>query len=370
MDKDVPRCLYTHNRIRYNMRIALVHNKIRDYREPLFSILNDKFNISYFIFDEEISPQSYSFDVSQVSKFDLLYKIINNDFDVVILPEYQYRESWIAGLGAKINGSKIIAWSEVWDWPHSAMHERALNRLLSTGMNYLTDCFIVPGKKSENYLEAIPLMPTREIFQAPNAPNIKPKNGDYESIDDKKQILFLGQVVERKGVHDVIQSLNYVDTDHEIELIIAGVGDPDYIETLERISDSRVKFLGWVPDESVMSLYSSADVYVLPSLQDPYPLSVVEAMSEGTPTIISEGVGEAGDLVRDGVSGEVVATKSPEEIGKAISRIINYKRYSDRLSENAKEVIQQRVSHEYMARTFKWAIQYCSAKNLITEDNK
>jgi glycogen synthase len=57
----------------------------------------------------------------------------------------------------------------------------------------------------------------------------------------------------------------------------------------------NVTFTGFVPDSEAQKLYEMADVYVLPSVSEPFGISVLEAMTSGCPTIVSKttGVGEA-----------------------------------------------------------------------------
>src|SRR5207245_7599939 len=68
----------------------------------------------------------------------------------------------------------------------------------------------------------------------------------------------------------------------------------------------RVRFLGFVNQRQLPSVYAAADFLVLPSEYEPFGVVVNEAFSCGLPAIVSEACGSAGDLVRNGETGYVV----------------------------------------------------------------
>ena len=119
-------------------------------------------------------------------------------------------------------------------------------------------------------------------------------------------------------------------------------GVPDLLEAWARAgmrAVGRLVLLGWVEDESarlvesyrsrcafetpgfasdVGAAYAGASVAVLPSIQDGYPLVVLEAMASGRPVIVSENTGTK-DAVREGVDGFVVPIRSPDAIAEKLA---------------------------------------------------
>ena len=344
--------------------IAVVHNKIRDYRIPLFELLDANFDVKFLIFDQD--RKKIPIDVDFTDEKSIIKNISKLNYDVVILPDFVFRETWLAGIAAKVTGKAVVTWSEVWDMPHTPIHKQLLKKSLAMCVSLFSNSFIVPGRRSSLYLRENSLARTNDVFLAPNAPNLiesqKEIEQQYEIDKSDLVVLYLGQLVERKRVSDIIKGYNQLEITDDVKLLIGGTGDKDYTEYLKQISDpDTTEFLEWVPDDHVRPLYEIADVYVLPSLQDPYPLTVVEAMSVGTPVIISEGVGEAGDIVRHGETGEIVPTKAPNHIEDSLERILSDQGYRELLSKRSSEVIRDTVTYEKMLERFREAINHANS---------
>ncbi|WP_324664227.1 glycosyltransferase family 4 protein [Haloarcula sediminis] len=342
------------------LNIAVVHNKIRDYRNPLFRKISENYNTDFYIFDG--TEDSYPYNAYFLSGKDLFLEIARGDYDVVILPDFVFKHAWLAGSAAVLSGAGIVSWTEVWDMPHTKFSKTMMKRLLAFGMGIISDTFVVPGKKSEDFIKKSSFMKSSVIFTAPNAPYLPGKEQSvhkyYDISGDKEIVLFLGRLIEIKRVEDIIKAVDMIDSSGQIQLLIGGEGEEEYTESLKAISNADItNYLGWVPREHVKALYELSDVYVLPSLTDAYPLTVVEAMSVGTPVVISEGVGEAGDIVRQGETGEIVPTKSPEALADAIKKILTNPKYAERLSAKGKKVVSEEATYEKMLQGFSDAIE-------------
>jgi glycosyltransferase involved in cell wall biosynthesis len=117
----------------------------------------------------------------------------------------------------------------------------------------------------------------------------------------KCYILFVGSLAPRKNLNLLLRVWGDIKSDFkEIRLIIVGVsgnvfGSVHFSNDLE-----QVRFLGYVEDEVLAGLYASATVFVLPSQDEGFGLTALEAMASGVPVIVSDGgalpeiVGEAG----------------------------------------------------------------------------
>lgn len=115
----------------------------------------------------------------------------------------------------------------------------------------------------------------------------------------KKVVLYLSRVSRQKGPMSFIRAAKRVlSKDPDVRFIVAGKGEmvPEMIHyCIANGIMEKVSFTGFVPDSEAMKLYEAADAYVLPSVSEPFGISVLEAMTSGCPTIVSKttGVGEA-----------------------------------------------------------------------------
>ncbi|HWH08504.1 MAG TPA: glycosyltransferase family 4 protein [Candidatus Thermoplasmatota archaeon] len=114
-----------------------------------------------------------------------------------------------------------------------------------------------------------------------------------------KVVLYLSRVSRQKGPMSFIRAAKRVlDRDRGVRFVVAGKGEmvPEMIQyCIQNGIMENVTFTGFVPDAEAQKLYEMADVYVLPSVSEPFGISVLEAMTSGCPTIVSKttGVGEA-----------------------------------------------------------------------------
>ncbi len=146
------------------------------------------------------------------------------------------------------------------------------------------------------------------------------------SIDSNETvILFLGRIDKIKGLDTLVRAFRIVlERQPNCRLVIAG---PDYgdLQNLRRLAQTlgvstKVVFTGPLYGEKKLKLYADADVFVLPSIYETFPMSVIEACASGLPTIVTPNCGIS-DLL-DGKFG-IVAERNDKAIGDAIARLVD-----------------------------------------------
>jgi glycogen(starch) synthase len=107
-----------------------------------------------------------------------------------------------------------------------------------------------------------------------------------------KIVLFIGRVTLQKGPDYFVEAARKVlDFDSNVKFILAGTGDmlPRLIERTAQLGMAdKFIFPGFCTREEVMKLNKIADVFVMPSVSEPFGLVPLEAMSQETPAIISK----------------------------------------------------------------------------------
>lgn len=147
----------------------------------------------------------------------------------------------------------------------------------------------------------------------------------YNVAPDDLALLFVGTEFKRKGLDALLQGFSQV-SGKNIKLLIAGAGDiKGYQHKAEQLGISdRVSFLGKIGN--IYPLYIMADVFILPTLSDPCPIAPLEAMTCGTPTIMSDipycGTAEH---VRNNEAIILRDPRNSEEIAQAIHQLLDKK---------------------------------------------
>ncbi|MEM8783564.1 MAG: glycosyltransferase [Planctomycetota bacterium] len=130
----------------------------------------------------------------------------------------------------------------------------------------------------------------------PDLPNPLPR---IEKTD--KVVLFLGRVTMQKGPEYFLRAAKRVlDVHDDVKFVIAGSGDKltESIETVARLGiGHRVLFTGFLRGGDVDKVFDMADVYVMPSVSEPFGIAPLEAIRSGVPVIMSKqsGVSEVID---------------------------------------------------------------------------
>ena len=130
-------------------------------------------------------------------------------------------------------------------------------------------------------------------------------------------LMFAGGDWERKGVPYIIEALSLL-TRPDVKLLIIGSGDEKFYGQLAELKQVRGRIV-FVSHSSVLrEYYAASDVFVFPTIYEPFGLAIVEAMASGLPVITSRVAGAA-DLIIDGVNG--ILLRAPSDINGLAAKI-------------------------------------------------
>lgn len=174
-----------------------------------------------------------------------------------------------------------------------------------------------------------------------------------------KYILFVGNIEPRKNIPILFKAFAELkrNMDFDYKLVIAGKKGWKYAPVFEEIDrlkiEDSVQFLGYVNEPDLPIVYSQADVFVMPSIYEGFGLPVLEALSCGVPTIISNG-GALPEIAKD----SAICVKYNDH--KALARSIY-----DLLSD--KDMRKKYISKGYSrVNSFKWERQARKSIELYT----
>ncbi|MBA2435795.1 MAG: glycosyltransferase family 4 protein [Chthoniobacterales bacterium] len=145
------------------------------------------------------------------------------------------------------------------------------------------------------------------------------------------RVFFAGTVELRKGIHYLAMSADKLATrGHNYTFRVAGNITP----SVQRQPVCRhLTFLGRLPRLQLEKEFSTADIFVLPSLSETGPEVNYEALACGIPVVTTP---EARAIVRNGVDGLIVPSRDPDALADAISQIIEDREKRDRMSRAAR----------------------------------
>ena len=143
----------------------------------------------------------------------------------------------------------------------------------------------------------------------------------FEKRLEVRRFLYVGRLIEVKNLEFLIRVFN---KHPELELDIVGFGVLE--KTLKEIARGNVHFLGAIENKELYKYYQSSDVFVLPSLSEPWGLVVEEALNNGVPVMLSNRVGCHEDLCANGEG--VVFEADEKDFEKKLRIITDVERYN------------------------------------------
>ena len=130
------------------------------------------------------------------------------------------------------------------------------------------------------------------------------------------RVLFLGQVILRKGIQYLIEAAMLLKNEAIHFDIVGSIGISDQAVAS---APSNMTFHGPVSRDRTDEFYRTADLFVLPTLSDGYALTQLEAMAHGLPVIATPNCGE---VVTDGVDGLIVPASDSNALAEAFQLLI------------------------------------------------
>ena len=147
-------------------------------------------------------------------------------------------------------------------------------------------------------------------------------------LADMRVILYVGRIEPLKGLDILIRAVSMLHDAANAKLIIVGGGleDDAEMERLKSLASQLdisdiVSFTGAVSQERLPVYYSAADVFVLPSWYESFGLVALEAMSCGTPVVVSR-VGGLRTFVENGKTGYLVPWRCPEAFARSMDTLL------------------------------------------------
>jgi len=221
-------------------------------------------------------------------------------------------------------------------------------------------------------------VPRSQMALVPSGVNVERFSPDGPAVarePRRTRILTVARLVERKGVEDLVRALPAVPG---AELVVVGgppareLGEDPYARKLTRLAEAcgvagRVVLAGAVPSHEMPRWYRSADMLAATPWYEPFGLTVLEAMACGVP-VVATSVGGLADTVVDGVTGDLVPPRDPNQLGLVLRRLA---------SDEVRRLSYAAASVDRALHTYAWpriadrlARVYASVAGVATEPTR
>ena len=161
-----------------------------------------------------------------------------------------------------------------------------------------------------------------------------------------ERVLFAATWRKNKGVEDLVPAYAELSSRHtRLELVVLGAGVPDAEVRAAFPEDvrARVSCARAGTEAETAAAFAGADLFVLPSLFEGTPLTLVEAMASGLPVVTTATCGMR-DVVRDGENGLLIPVRSPSAIVEAVERLVGDESLRARLGAAARAEAAERYT--------------------------
>ena len=238
------------------------------------------------------------------------------------------------------------------------IHNRTFMRMLLRS----ADTIIALTKSSKKILSSIFGVNSHKIVVIPPGVDVEKFNPERYSLGavrekyqifEENVILFLGRLVEGKGVNRLIKALPIVRKEiPNATLVIAG-GGPLRAE-LQRLShemklDACVKFIGQLKEDDVPQIIHMANAVVLPSLAEVFGVVLIEALSMEKPVVATR-VGGICEVICEGETGILVEKECIDELAGAIVLLLSNRELALRMGKRGREIIKKQYDWKVVTR--------------------
>lgn len=333
--------------------------------DEYYKIINDQETISHFYSqtDEEGKLNftgTYGGSLMQeVANYAVVARTIaeQQEFDII------HAHDWLAysaGIAAKqISGKPLVVHVHATEFDRSGENvNMEVYNLERAGM-HAADKVIAVSNLTRNIVINRYGVPAEKVFTIYNA--VEPvENQEIGNVPNKqrdKVVTFLGRITYQKGpeyfveaAHQVLQKMD------NVKFVMAGSGDL-LEKMIKRAADlgitSKFHFTGFLKGDDVVNMLNISDVYVMPSVSEPFGISPLEAMRSNVPVIISKQSGVS-EILKHAIKVDFWDT---EAMADAIYGILKY--------DGMTRMFHNHLKHE--VDSLKWENAAAKVKQLYEE---
>ena len=295
--------------------------------------------------------------------FDL-YRLMK-ERNIHVLRTHKYRANFYGRIAGKLAGVPVIIASEH-NIYRGEKEKRFIRRVTNKLLSMVTDKMVAVSDAIKKDILRYDRVSPSKIMVLHNGVDIERFKPGVNFRDMRKQfaiskddvvIGFVGRLVISKGLNYLIEAVALLKNSYNVKLLI--VGDGSLMEELKKIAKDKgleesVIFTGLRRD--ITDVLSSIDIFVLSSIKEGFPNSLLEAMAMGKP-VVATAVGGIPEVIGHGTNGLLVQPADIEGLALALKTVIDNPLMAKNMGIAARDFIEKNYSITATVR--KWETFYC-----------
>jgi len=310
----------------------MVSEKLKGTTESVSSVFAERFQFS----------GKYGQDLmEEVSRYALVGSSIaaNQSFDVI------HAHDWLtypAGIAAKyVSGKPLVVHMHATEFDRSGENiNKNVYDIERKGMEEADRVITVSNLTRNIVIERYGIDPNK-VITVHNAvePVERTESHETQKHVKEKVVTFLGRVTFQKGPEYFVEAARKVlNKDPDVRFVMAGTGDL-LEKMIRRVAKlhmaTRFHFTGFLKGDNVDKMFAMSDVYVMPSVSEPFGISPLEAMRSNVPVVISKQSGVA-EVLNHALK---VDFWDIDALADAIYGLLHYKSLSSMFAKHGEEEV-------------------------------
>jgi glycosyltransferase involved in cell wall biosynthesis len=297
---------------------------------------------------KDFTPADFGFDYTILNKgpfesrskrkslFSLFQLLKNIRFRQIIVGGWDLIEFWMVAWCFPKKSNALACESSIYE-SKTKTPTGWLKRLFLSRMQ----CVYCSGHPQQALIEALAFKGEMKKTLGVGIFNYSAKTTSTRSFEGK--CLYVGRLSPEKNLEALVALFATLPSYH-----LTLIGQGPLQAKLQAILPSNVSLVGHVPNESLATWYQSHDIFILPSLREPWGLVVEEALYYGLPVIASEHVGSASDLITSYRAGALFSPCDPQSFKAALNLCVqNYTQFKENVQKIDFKVRDQNQVSQY-----------------------
>jgi glycosyltransferase involved in cell wall biosynthesis len=296
-----------------------------------------------------------TYGIAAPLSYGIFSRLRRRKFDAVWVHGYHTVNAWHAMAAAKLLGIPVLmrAESTLDDRPRSG-RKLAAKKMFFGMLRQMVRCVLPIGSKNAEYWRAslgagipmfrMPYAVDNDYFRD-RASRAAPAREEMRRALNLKPgvpvFLFASKLQSRKRCIDLVEAFLQLAPAPGVEpqayLLIAGDGEQRAMieRRIREAGVTNIRMLGFQNQSELPRFFDLCDAFILPSIHEPWGLIVNEVMNAARAVIVSDQVGCAPDLVRDGVNGFVFPAENVDALNGVLRRFLDDPCLARRIGDSA-----------------------------------